>query len=184
MPIHPAVVADSSGLQIVEPVTLEDWRAIGETLATVSSASAWWIGDWLVYGQDAYPDRYKRAIDRTMLDYQTLRNYSWVARKFAPSRRRKSLSFQHHVEVAGLRPEEQDHWLELSEKFKWSKNALRKQIKNSSERAAGECADSSFNVQLELNQNRVQSWESAAQRSNRSLQSWIVSTLDAAADNG
>lgn len=181
VPIHPAVMANSHGLQILKSVSLDDWRVIGETLAAISNASAWWIGDWLIYGQDRYPDRYKRAVDRTLLDYQTLRNYSWIARKFEPARRWKTLSFQHHVEVARFRPEEQEHWLRLADRFKWSKNALRKQIKDSSGRSIENPDESGVSVRIDLNANRMQVWERAAERSNHSLQNWIVDTLDTAA---
>jgi hypothetical protein len=38
-------------------------------------------------------------------------NYAWVARRFAMSRRRDTLSFGHHAEVAALPEPEQDFWL-------------------------------------------------------------------------
>ena len=44
-----------------------------------------------------------------MLDYQTLRNYAWVARRFAMSRRRDTLSFGHHAEVPALPEPEQGY---------------------------------------------------------------------------
>jgi hypothetical protein len=38
----------------------------------------------------------------TGLDYQTLRNYAAVARRFELSRRRDNLSFHHHAELCAL----------------------------------------------------------------------------------
>lgn len=35
-----------------------------------------------MYGQAAYTGRYRDAIEQASLDYQTLRNYAWVARRF------------------------------------------------------------------------------------------------------
>jgi len=49
-------------------------------LAAVSSA--WCLGDGLIAGQAAYGSRNRDAIGRTGLDYQTLRNYAWVAGRF------------------------------------------------------------------------------------------------------
>lgn len=180
--IHPAVVAEVNGLRLPVELPLEVWRTIGERLADIVNASAWWIGDWLVYGQDKYPDRYKRAIARTSLDYQTLRNYSWIARKFEYSRRRKGLSFQHHVEVAALPSDEQEHWLQFAEKFEWSRNELRKQIKNSSEEVDASQSESSISVRIDLDDDQLRHWKRAAERSNHSLPSWILATLDAVAN--
>ena len=49
------------------------------------------------------------------LDYQTLRNYAWVARRFPAGRRRAGVSFAHHAEVARLPEPEQDYWLRRAE---------------------------------------------------------------------
>ena len=75
---------------------------------------------WLVYGESQFKDRYEEAIRRTSLNYQTLRNYTWVARRFDLSRRRDNLSFGHHAEVAALDPPEQEFWLRKAEKYGWS----------------------------------------------------------------
>ena len=80
----------------------------------VAGSCAWWIGDWLLFGQQAYGQRYKAAAEETGFDYQTLRNYAWVASRFELSRRRDSLSFQHHAEVCALSNEQQEAWLDLA----------------------------------------------------------------------
>jgi hypothetical protein len=86
----------------------------------------------LIYGESAYGwSRYREAIDRTGLDYQTLRNYAWVARRFEHGRRRTGLSFAHHAEVARMSPPEQDFWLRKAEQQKWSRNELRRQVRAS-----------------------------------------------------
>jgi hypothetical protein len=63
---------------------------------------------WLIHGENAYSGRYRDAIEQTSLDYQTLRNYAWVARSLPLSRRRDTLSFAHHAEVARPPECEQD----------------------------------------------------------------------------
>src|SRR4051794_9657427 len=83
-------------LAIPQGMPIGAWRNLGRQIFVISDSSAWWLGDWLIYGQSEYPDRYKHAIAETNLDYQTLRNYAWVARRFVPGRRREKVSFQHH----------------------------------------------------------------------------------------
>jgi hypothetical protein len=127
------------GIQFPRQLPYDAWLGIGRQLAAASSSSAWCLGDWLMYGEEAYSGRYRDAIEQTSLDYQTLRNYVWVARRFAPSRRRDGLSFAHHAEVAGLAEHEQDFWLHKAEEFSWSRNRLRREVRASlAERAAAD----------------------------------------------
>ena len=111
---------------------------IGRQLEAVASSSAWCLGDWLSYGRAAYAGRYRDAVEQTSLDYQTLRNYAWVAGRFPLSRRRDTLSFGHHAEVAALPEPEQDFWLRKAGDLGWSRNHLRCEVRASlRERRAG-----------------------------------------------
>ena len=96
-----------------------------------TDSASWWVADWLAYGESQFKDRYDEAIRRTSLSYQTLRNYAWVARRFDLSRRRDTLSFGHHAEVAALEPPEQAYWLRKAEEHGWSRNQLRAEVRAS-----------------------------------------------------
>ena len=56
-----------------------DWAAVGKRLSTSPAASTWALGDWLLFGERTFGHRYRAAVEATNLDYQTLRNYAWVA---------------------------------------------------------------------------------------------------------
>ncbi|WP_281247785.1 LmbU family transcriptional regulator [Streptomyces colonosanans] len=174
------ISAERTRLQIPQNLSLEAWCRLGGRILTVSDSSAWWIGDWLIFGQNQYGDRYRRAMKETKLDYQTLRNYAWVARKFEPPRRRGSLTFQHHMEVAALSEVEQDHWLDFAVRLNWSRNELRKQIRAST--SGEEHAECRRQVQLslQLDETRLERWREAARRSNLTLTDWISSIVDGA----
>lgn len=119
-----------SGMIFPENLPERSWERIGSNLRELVNSSAWWLADWLIYGETTYGwRRYKEAIERTGLDYQTLRNYAWVARRFEHHRRRDSLSFAHHAEVTRLSPPEQDYWLRKAEQQKWSRNELRRAVR-------------------------------------------------------
>lgn len=130
LPGNPAVMR-RSGLLLPRNLPFKVWEGIGGELTAALNSSAWWVADWLAYGEDSYADRYTEAIKRTSLNYQTLRNYTWVARSFELSRRRDALSFGHHAEVAALERPEQDYWLSKAEELSWSRNELRKQVRAS-----------------------------------------------------
>src|SRR5205085_9690691 len=78
-----------------------------------------WIGDWLNYGQKVWGKKYEEALEKTGLDYQTLRNYKWVAASVPLSLRRDKLSYHHHKEVANLDSEKQAYLLEKAVLESW-----------------------------------------------------------------
>lgn len=185
------------GLQLPAQLSFDSWKQIGNQLSAIADASAWWLGDWLVFGQTRYPERYRQAIDETALDYQTLRNYAWVTRRFPVSRRRDTLSMQHHAEVASLPCELQDEWLDRAERFQWSRNQLRQYVRINRETSADEQPEAegpgaaaprlpepkaTVTVQLSIGSLREARWQNAARKMCRSLDEWIVTVLNQAAD--
>src|ERR1044071_7850206 len=134
------VIAPRIGLEFTWRLTFDAWADIGRQLAAMLASSAWCLGDWLIYGQRVSKDRYRAAVEQTGLDYQTLRNYAWVARRFELPRRHGALAFGHHAEVAALPEPEQDFWLRKAEQFGWSTSQLRREVR-ASLRERGERAD-------------------------------------------
>lgn len=183
--ISPAVRTNSTSLLLPRRLPMAEWSRIGAQIGTINESSAWWLGDWLVYGQTRFPDRYKRTIAETGLDYQTLRNYAWVARRFVPGRRRTALSFQHHAEVAGLPEDKQDEWLDCAERNQLSRNELRNRVRiaraaePTQDGAEGEQPDD--DIQLEIPPQSKQRWQSAAADAEQELLAWMLSSLDRAA---
>jgi hypothetical protein len=158
----------------------ETWRMLGEKIGRYSNASAWWLGDWLTFGRYKYGRDYKQAIAATGLDYQTLRNYAVVARRFPPPRRRDDLSFQHHAEVCALDDGAQDRWLELAARMAWSRNDLRRRVR--AEVVPGPVAAEPHVLALPLEPHREAAWRRAAQMSDCDLVTWIRRVLDEAAE--
>jgi hypothetical protein len=171
------VVAKRVGLVLNDGLAFGRWRQIGKQLSTITDSSAWWLGDWLVFGERQYSDRYRQAVAETSLDYQTLRNYAWVARNVPLSRRRDSLSFQHHAEVAALGPDEQRDWLARAEQDHWSRNELRMRLR----RARREAPEANILVRLAVEPERQERWREAAERAQTTVEDWMTGVLDRAA---
>lgn len=130
-PHNSAFIVPRTGLRLPQRLSFAQWLKIGNQLASLTTSTAWCLGDWLVYGEMAFTGRYREAIAQTSLDYQTLRNYAWVAKQVPLSRRRDRLSFSHHAEVAALSEPEQDFWLRRAEELAWSRNRLRREVQGS-----------------------------------------------------
>jgi hypothetical protein len=191
-PIRRNVVLPACGLQL-PPGSLPyaKWLSVGRELSAVADSSAWCLGDWLIYGEDAFPGRYREAINQTSLKYQTLRNYAWVARRFTFARRRSALSFGHHAEVAGLSDPEQEFWMRKAEQLGWSRNHLRREVRTSllernradREEVAAEDQPSGAQVTFELSaeQRQLSKWTLAARADAIPVEEWVVLVLDDAA---
>ncbi|TDC91344.1 LmbU family transcriptional regulator [Actinomadura sp. 7K507] len=169
-----------SGLSLPAALPLGSWVDIGRQIAVIADASAWWLGDWLLYGQECYPDRYQRAIDQTGLSYQTLRNYAWIARRFAVSRRRDALSMQHHAVVAALSDEEQEVWLDRAEREGWPVSRLKSGVRAARSRAAP-VSDPVVVLKMPVDPGCRRRWEQAAEQAGTDLALWASQILDQAA---
>ncbi|MGW0651777.1 LmbU family transcriptional regulator, partial [Streptomyces umbrinus] len=119
------------------------------------------------------------AMERTSLDYQTLRNYAWVAGKVARSRRRPELSFQHHQEVAALPPDEQDYWLGRAVEGSWSRAELRRRLRLGTD--GGVPTPPRLRIRLDVDLSRWVFWQQAAESLESDVVTWLVSAADRAA---
>jgi ADP-ribose pyrophosphatase YjhB (NUDIX family) len=193
------LVVPGKGLELPARLPFGRWVQVGRQLADVHSSSAWCLGDWLVYGEAAYDGRYREALEQTSLDYQTLRNYAWVARRFSFPRRQDGLSFGHHAEVAALAEAEQDFWLRKAQELGWPVKQLRSQVRRSlSERGAGRSgrpeavSDAEHDhpgrtgarLTLELTPEQFEGFRAAAGKVDLPVERWALVTLDQAVQPG
>jgi hypothetical protein len=95
------------------------------------------------------------------------------------SRRRDNLSFQHHAEVASLAEEEQEVWLDRAAMFGWSRNELRRQLREA--RNALRRESDPVVLRVAVDPERERRWHEAAERMACSLDEWIALVLDQAA---
>jgi hypothetical protein len=107
---------------------VREWLEYGRRFGMLGRNVAWWIGDWLVYGNARYGERYAHAARTTGYDTQSLMNMVYVASRFTFERRRGALSWSHHAEVAALEPGEQERWLDLAEEERMSVRSLRTEL--------------------------------------------------------
>lgn len=115
------------GLTIVDTMGFNDWRALGDRLVRMGDSAAWWIGDWRVFGnrfREAYPDGLS-AVD---LNDETVRRYAYVAERVPREERESTLSFRHHMLVAGLDQEARRRWLDDAARGGWSTRDLEQAL--------------------------------------------------------
>ncbi|MET7339270.1 LmbU family transcriptional regulator [Nonomuraea sp. NPDC005650] len=162
-----SVQARRLGLRLSMDMSFESWRKIGDQLSVIADSSTWWLGDWLDYGAEYFPDRYRIALTKTSLSYKTLRNYAWVARKFPMSRRRDP-------------EDEQEIWLTRAETGGWPQSKLRKEIQ-ASRAHAEDGGQARVTISVEVSSAQEQRWTAAARSAAVPLPEWIAGTLDEAA---
>lgn len=105
------------------------WIECGRRFSYMGRSSQWWIGDWVRFGEAAYGAKYREASKITRYDIQTLMNMVYVASRFEVSRRRETLAWSHHAELAALEPESQDRWLDRCEAERFSVHDLRIELR-------------------------------------------------------
>jgi hypothetical protein len=111
-------------------LSYDHWERIGRQLQLANLAVQWWIGDWLVYGEHKWREKYAQAVQQFGRAEQTLMNYAFVAKAISPSRRREQVDFSTHAEVAGLDEEDQERILSKAA----NEGSTRKQVRREVER--------------------------------------------------
>ena len=130
----PGVKTTEVSMILPDKLTFEMYDNIGRSLASVADFSAlrlpWYIGAWLNYGENKFPDRYSQAIHFTGLSYQTLCNYSYTERHVPVHVRRPSLGIAVHHEVASIKDtEKQDEILRAAQENGWNKSEVRAAVR-------------------------------------------------------
>lgn len=119
-----------TGLQIDEGVTFSEWEHYGRKLQIADRGIQWALGDWLIHGENHWPDKYEQAVEFTGYREGTLMNYATVARAIPggpDSRRRELVDYSTHVEVASLEANEQERILARAAKENLSRNTVRRE---------------------------------------------------------
>jgi len=115
-----------NGIDFTDDLDRDEWDQLGSKIARVAKTIGFIVGDWLNYGERHWGEMYAEAMQLTGLDYQTLRDYAYTARRVELSLRNDNLDYYHHKVVAKLKaPEDQKHWLDLAEKHSLSVRRLR-----------------------------------------------------------
>ncbi len=110
-------------------MNVKHWITYGKRFARLGSASHWWIGDWMRYGNARYGEKCGAASKATGYDRQTLMNMAYVASRFSTERRRECASWSHHAELAALPAAQQDVWLDLTEQERLTVRSLREAVR-------------------------------------------------------
>ena len=107
------------GLKIDPSTTYDEWSEKGKELATLIGVYnrnlQWWLGDWIIFGEDRFPSKYSQALEISMYNIGTLRNVVYVCRNVPPGNRNPRLSFNHHAAVAKVPKERQKKLLKSAE---------------------------------------------------------------------
>ena len=127
----PGFTFRAAALEADADVTIEQYTAGGHFVLFTEAASPFWLADWLLLGEDhpAWQDQIQQAVDFGGRSPEVLDRYKWVAQNVPPVRRRHELSFEHHVQVAQLMPEDQDELLADAVFRRWTVAQLRQEVR-------------------------------------------------------
>jgi hypothetical protein len=137
---------DLSGVDL----TYEQYESIGVMLGALRDTSAWALGDWLIFGEGTYGEKYAQAAEATGRSKSTLTDWYRVAMFVAPNRRREDLTWSHHRLVAKLSPREQRSWLTKAANNGWTREELAGQMDSGGSSDSGTGRESTHPVHEDL----------------------------------
>lgn len=126
----------ATGLEVTGRPSFEEYQGVGDFIKRAHQASGWWLADWLRYGDTRaeWQERIDAALGETGLSEKTLKNVRAIG-SIDKSRRRESVEFGLHAEVAAMDPDDQTRWLDLAESEGWTRRELRLSIHAAARRA-------------------------------------------------
>lgn len=153
-----------TGIQFSEELSFDEWDSLGLKLAPIGKSIGFIIGDWINYGEGRYGEKYEEALKRTGIDYGTLRNYAYVARRIQLSLRNDNLGYHIHATVAKLKTDdEKEFWLGMAEKHDLSVRRLRKSMNfgrlATEQEVQGDPADKGVVTHLSLINRLIRWWK-------------------------
>jgi hypothetical protein len=123
--LSPSTKLTPTGLAIGAELDFNEWENVGYLLGKVRDATAFALGDWLLWGEGMFGEEAAQAVEATGRSKATLLEYVRVSRQVQPSRRRRSLTWSHHQAVAARTPDEQERLLGLAEEHAWNREEFR-----------------------------------------------------------
>jgi len=118
-----------NGLFLPHDLSYDNYESIGAMLGALHQAAGFLVGDWLLFGEGAFGERYAQAAMLLGLSPQTCANYQSIAKRVPPGRRHAGVSFSIHGEVASLEPSEQERWLEIAAREHLTKQEMRDRLR-------------------------------------------------------
>lgn len=129
----------STSLSVPDSFTEEQCLAVVAQLQSMDKCIRWWLGDAIAAADKRYGAA-KKAAQAAGISHNSARHCSSLSEEFGVCRRRHTLSWSHHQEVAAKPVEEQEKWLDYAEEQGLSQKALRDAIK---------MADAAITVEVE-----------------------------------
>lgn len=115
-----------TSLTLREGLTLDEWVTVMATLKQMSKSIQWWVGDALSYGESHFGEDAFAHLEQSD---KTLANWASTCRHIEPSRRRESVSYSVHAEVAPLAPNDQEAILEEAAREGWTVGQARERVR-------------------------------------------------------
>lgn len=97
---------EGKGLKIDDAMPYEACAAAIKNISSMVFDGLWALGDLLNFAEDHYGEEHSQLLDAVKYSAKTQANAMWVCRAFAPSRRHKALTFNHHSVVASIEDKE------------------------------------------------------------------------------
>jgi len=125
----------ATGIDIIGRPSFQQHAAAGAFAKRAHKRSGWWLADWLRYGdsRDDWQSKIDQVVDSSELSEKTAKNVRAIG-AIPKSRRRETVDFSTHGEVAALEADEQVEFLNLAEERQLSQRDLRLAIRASRRR--------------------------------------------------
>lgn len=119
------------GLHLSDPnLTYERYESIGSLLGRMHQSLRFAIGDWLLLGEQLFPQQVYQAAELLGMSEGGMMEYVRVSERVPRSIRKPGLSWSHHRAIASLPLPEQKKWLKTASESRLSHHELREALRD------------------------------------------------------
>jgi hypothetical protein len=108
------------GLDLPDSTTFDEWLEVGTRLRAMEQSVWWWIGDWLLFGEHTFAERFAKAVELTGHSPELLKEARKVAAAYPTDERREGVSWSHYRIASSLPAVQRRDIIRQAEAHDWT----------------------------------------------------------------
>ena len=123
-------IYEEGRLALPSGVSFDEWMKVGRTLSDMANSTPWWVGDWLLAGEQKFGEMASQGLTLwpSYGSYQSLANMRRVASCYPPDTRIGGLSWTHHRYAASLDQPGRNGLLLKARSEEWTSRQLQIEV--------------------------------------------------------
>lgn len=114
-----------TSLNLPAQMSFDEWLGVGAQLNEMEQSVQWWVGDWLLFGEETFAEKLGKAAELTGYSIDRLKEARRVAAAFPVTSRSDKLGWTHYKAAVQLPAEQRVQVIRQAEAEGWTSRDTR-----------------------------------------------------------